>query len=770
MRAFQLIAAIAISFTLCACSGGGGSGGSTPGPGGNSSGSSTSISLSSTSLSFTASDSGVAPEAKPVTVTFVGDGVLVGTLPGQIQPPWLGVSQASEPVNQKVTFNISVYQYGLAAGIYTATLRFVTGKADGSQAKTADLTITLTVQEGFGTSTSSIAFEEIDGDPNGPLPAYSDVQIKGDNISWHAKANAPWLALNQQAGTAKGTLRISTTRQSLVVGSYQSSVELSDDVSGRTITIDVSYKIRAAQITLNGQPYSFNVTLDSTSSALSNPFTISDELNGAVTGKDVTWSSTFDQSWIKITPSSGRSAPTVNATVSLVPEELNLLASGHYIAHLKITSTDSNGASNERVIPYDLEVRMPSARVAAPYNITPNTPTTITLRGEDFQSGDLSALRLNGAPLSNAPIATDAVTLSLSLPSLPAGDYVFTFENAMGLSRSAAKFSVATPPSIGTGVLDTGHVTRLMFEPVHARLYALDRSQELVLRYQWNGSSWAALSSWYVPAPRDLALSRDGVEVFIASSEGLYVAGAVDVNASPVFLTKLEGSFADSYDTPNYIGVLDSGMAIIVQTFAGSGSTDLLKYDTLSRKTIKDPLPFNGYYYEGRLGLSADGRYALIGGFGLSPGDHLDLIDSHSSPTNVFGTLQVLEEGNYLSLDLSADGSKVIHNFSRVRTVDSTPLGNLPVNPVFSKISPDGRRAYVLVLDPEPGHIDVYDLTAPPYTVTSQISLPQRVAPANYDSYVYPSQPYPFNATISPDGNYMFLSGPERIEVLTLPP
>ena len=78
---------------LAGCGGGGGGGG------GASDGPQYSISVSPASVSLSGVVEGPA-QTQDVTVTFRGDGVVVGTLPGQTAPPWLtvnGQSQAASP-------------------------------------------------------------------------------------------------------------------------------------------------------------------------------------------------------------------------------------------------------------------------------------------------------------------------------------------------------------------------------------------------------------------------------------------------------------------------------------------------------------------------------------------------------------------------------------------------------------------------------------------------------------------------------------------------
>lgn len=132
-----LLAAVLAALTAC---GGGGGGSSSPPPP-----PSYSISVSPQSVSLSGV-AGAQPPSQSVTVTFVGAGVVVGTLPGQTAPTWLDVSapgQASSPVTVGIAAMASV-----APGSYSTTLRFATGSASGANVVYTDVPVTLQMVAG----------------------------------------------------------------------------------------------------------------------------------------------------------------------------------------------------------------------------------------------------------------------------------------------------------------------------------------------------------------------------------------------------------------------------------------------------------------------------------------------------------------------------------------------------------------------------------------------------------------------------------------------
>ena len=133
-------AAVLLALACLAGCGGGGGGGASDEP-------QYSISVSPGSVSLSGVVEGPA-QTQDVTVTFRGDGVVVGTLPGQTAPPWLtvnGQSQAASP------YKVTISADSQAAGNFQTTLRFATGKIDGSKVVTTDVPISFQVAPGART-------------------------------------------------------------------------------------------------------------------------------------------------------------------------------------------------------------------------------------------------------------------------------------------------------------------------------------------------------------------------------------------------------------------------------------------------------------------------------------------------------------------------------------------------------------------------------------------------------------------------------------------
>jgi len=136
-----------LSLFLAACGGGGSK--STP-PGGNNPPNNPptyTIAVAPGSVQFAANARGTLPAAQDVTATFNGEGLVVGTLPGTNLPSWLNLTVVGSPTSSPAQVRFSVTTTGTVADSLSTTIRFVTGKADGSQVVTKDVQVTYTITD-----------------------------------------------------------------------------------------------------------------------------------------------------------------------------------------------------------------------------------------------------------------------------------------------------------------------------------------------------------------------------------------------------------------------------------------------------------------------------------------------------------------------------------------------------------------------------------------------------------------------------------------------
>jgi hypothetical protein len=251
-----------------------------------------------------------------------------------------------------------------------------------------------------------------------------------------------------------------------------------------------------------------------------------------------------------------------------------------------------------------------------PYRVDPGIARTVVLRGEDMAEEDLARLRLDGAAVNATRV--DYTTWNVSLPALAAGEHEFSFPNALGLTRSFARVTArsAVVAPVG-GIAETGEKSRVLYDEQRGRIYVLNRTLQAVQRFAWDGAAWAALSAVPVPLAKDIDFDRTGRELYALADGSLYRIALDEVTpvATP-WLPSVGHEANFTQPEQGYLGVLDSGIALVTQQFPGSGGSETLVVDMLRGdqplSTWGLPL-YVAVPYEGRIDVSPDGRYAAIG-------------------------------------------------------------------------------------------------------------------------------------------------------------
>lgn len=184
---------VLLPVALAACGGGS----STPG---------TSLSLDRSTLRFEATLGAAAPGAQTIAASWVGDGLIVGYPVGISPPSWLRVTVAQTGPTSAVA-TVSISSGGLPPGTHTTTLRFVTGREDGSDVKHVDVEVTFALADGFAATMADYDFTrtwgtatELQGAP---------ILISTSARAWHVQAGAPWVKLGKTQGAGAATVSVS---------------------------------------------------------------------------------------------------------------------------------------------------------------------------------------------------------------------------------------------------------------------------------------------------------------------------------------------------------------------------------------------------------------------------------------------------------------------------------------------------------------------------------------------------------------------------------
>jgi hypothetical protein len=216
---------LAITF-LGACGGGGG------GDGGNG-GSEYSISSDRKTVSFnTAYDVQEDDLSQTLTITYDGDGVLVGYPPDVDEPFWLNVNTLSTSDGTAV-FELLINGFSTNAPLtFSTTLRFVTGKADGSSTAHTDVKVSYVRSDPlrFG---EEDPVRPLTGKP-GNAGGSQSLIVQTHSRNWEVTSNVNWLDFSVTSGSGTGTILVSpnSLADSLPAGEHTATVSLSDATSG----------------------------------------------------------------------------------------------------------------------------------------------------------------------------------------------------------------------------------------------------------------------------------------------------------------------------------------------------------------------------------------------------------------------------------------------------------------------------------------------------------------------------------------------------------
>jgi len=779
MRVHLRAAAMVLLVLLVSACGGGGAGGS-----------GYSITLSVSSLSFDVQqDDPFSPQN--VSVTFVGDGVVVGTLPGQTAPPWLSVSGLSTATGGSTSVRVGVTP-GATAGKYSFTLRFATGKADGSNVVYVDLPITATVHESFGLVAGGLyTFTGLEGGTAVTATGSTSLNVKGENVSWHATTTQPWIQLGQTSGSARGPLPFTVSLAGVSAGQYTGEIDVTDDISGKSALAIVQLTVTSPNLTASVQSINFNVDATTTSSNIRADLVISDELLGQNAAESYEWSlaagngivSSPGERALQLAPVSGNTAgAATHVSVTLDPTKLNGLPSQVLQTVIIVTYKRASNPNftNTLAIHVTVTVRLPRANVATPFIISPNAARRISIIGNDFRDEDLPKLSIAGI---TSPTVTrvSAQEIAVDLPALATGQYAVTFQNALGLTRSTAEISVQGPPSIGAGVIvSAGRKARLVPDASRGMLYAVNPGAQQIERYHWDGTNWNALPVTALAAVTDITPARNGRELYAATANGYYSLDLTAGASSAANLINIPTGLCGS----NPLSIVATEIGGLMGSVAGNGcyqdgwASDVLTYDALSNSLLvqgeqeRSPL---WYFYRAVLATSADGRYLAVGEYGSSGGDFgvfdlrtntFDVLVGVSGPGNI---------GLFLSyiLDMDGSGTKVVDDNSEVRSRTGTLLGHVPTNRI-TRLSADGTKAYIYIhVNGGLGKIQVIDLTASiapsgTFPVLAEVAVPYDMGDSPAE-VIGPTAEYNFAMTLSPDERFAFLSGTSRIVAVALP-
>lgn len=316
----RMLVALALIPCLTSCGGGGGG----------SSGPRYSVNVSPAAVRFEAERNAPLLPSQQLTVSFVGDGVVVGYAPGVTPASWLRVNAPSNATSP-VAVSLSVNSTGMAPGTYTANLRFASGKADGSSVVTQDVPVTYVLTDPIRLSPTSLQFDATEGQaPTRP------VTLSGSNLRWTAGGSQPWLTVSQASGSFATTLQVTANAATLRAGSYTANLTATDLNTNITRTVPVSFEVSANRWNVSRTGVSLLAFADNAGNSARVIVT-----NDA--RAEMSWTASASEPWVSVTPSGA------NGETLVVSANANASALAPNMIHFATVTVSGGSLSTDSV-------------------------------------------------------------------------------------------------------------------------------------------------------------------------------------------------------------------------------------------------------------------------------------------------------------------------------------------------------------------------------------------------------------------------------------
>ena len=594
----KFVSPIILAIALSACGGGGGGGGSSAG--GNS-GTGTLLTVSASSLDFTANRGETAPEDQSFTVRWTDPsvaGFVIGTPPGESVPTWLDVTTAGR--TSPVTVTVGVNNTNLDVGTYSMTLRIVTGDANANPLRTVDVPVTYTVSDDFRVSETALQTERVAGSTRqigGP-----NFEVRGENVSWTASADQPWVSLNPASGTSPQEVSLQLDSAALPIGANLATITIQDDADPQnTLTVDLTVDVRAPQIDVFRPSLVFSGT--------NGAFLFDQDVRLTIENEQpVTWTATPSEPWIvtQIFGSTGRDT----MEVSIDAETANL-ASGTYNGEI-VVSTTYAGAMISETIPVELTLTPATVNVLTPsLDFQGALPTDFVAQDLEFLlsvprefpwqvdfSYDDGSDWLQASPGSGMTSGIDSTGINVASAGLTEDSYTGTVNLTVNVNADVITASVPVTVTLEPhrlSVVDNG--VALVDAPGISKLsHSVTVSDNRVISVPWTASSDQA---WLSVTPSG---TTGGELVLTADPAGL---APETIHYATVTIESTAPSITNSGEETIRVGFYVTAIAPIAEA-----SADVFEAWMATTGLVADPIRPYVYVTDGLTDISVYNVYS----------------------------------------------------------------------------------------------------------------------------------------------------------------
>lgn len=748
MTTIKMVMLSVAVLVLTACGGGGGGGG------GNGAGKNTSISVSPIQLTF--NNTPYSTAQTEVHVTFKGDGVIVGYPVGIADPGWLSVAEVSHTATSAI-FSVSAASVG-TPGTYKSTLRFITGREDGSDIKYVDVEVTNNVFEQFDVSFESNAsfVGKKSVGVTSPLEGYP-IHINLSTTNWTITSETPWLTFSQHAGRGAATVVVSADVSKAEYGISQGSFSVKSAEQNITKTFSVSLDVKHAQPVISTPLVEFNINGETDVGELIKELVITDENNGTVAAEIYDWSFISRSSsspWLSLSKTSGSTGDSDHPKLVIDKNYFSQLNGSVWGGEIALSLRNQFQRSVEYTVKVNLSVNLPQLSNISPYIGVEGKVNKAIVRGQGLPANIDDAVLSIAGQIVTVEAVDDSSQMRIKIPPLSPGLYTLGVENKLGIETPLLTYMVVSQNGlVSSSIESASRREKILYDAERQQLFAVNRDDSIVERYKLIDGNWVQLAYLAVPALTDISLSPDGNILLVLSKKNIYTVDLHSENFQSTLVRFLDSDWCGIY--MDHGAMTNTGDYLIVQKYENcSGYTDFAKF-SLQEGNFSE---INFRAYNGIAIATTDGSRVYIGGNGLSPAPEVSM---YQSLDGSFTTTPV--NYNLSAISVGKDGSKVILQDTDVYSSSLVLLGNLPYG--VALVSGDSSKAYIYRDDHSQPRVEVYDLNGTLqlgaiYPLVNTIN----VAPILSNNGAL----YNVKMVESPEGKTLFLSGDLRIAVINL--
>lgn len=721
IRPWRIGALLAVLLmTLISCGGGGGA--------------SYSLSVDPASVSFAAEQHGLSPAGQSIRASFKGDGIVVGYPVGVAQPSWLGASLTSS-TSDSATVSLQILDTALSPGTHTTTLRFVTGKSDGTHLVTKDVPISFRVAQGVSATEQAFTFSATEGAAPAPqtlhlnsdMPPYSwrlDVEASGDGPK-------DWLSVSTSSGNASGAVAVQVNAASRSRGTYAANLVLRNGNGAVKATLPVTYTVNGVYDLVGA--FQVDLSQASTAGALDVPMALRTRMAPGE-GSAQAWQITSDQPWVSVSPSSGNLSSDSSLTVRLDPAQMGSLPNGAHVATLRVHLT--SGAYSDLVVPFRVTLAFPHVAHVAPYATWTGRTSPVILRGSGFTPGPVE-VRFGSEVVTGA--AVSATEIRVTPPAFAeAGRVPVVIDNALGLGRSGSELVVLPEPAYSAHseslpVLYGG--MKMIHDPERQAVLIL--TSEGIHRMRFQNGAWTQ-DFFGLNKATGLALGLDGRDLF-ATAGGVGEDDQVLRVNPETFAVQDVKVAAGYYEDYSILAFFNDGRAFL---FDSDQWMSALQYPDMT--SVQAPS------VHGAAVLVTRDHSRMLLNTTTSSGQDAYVWDAAAPSFAHLGTRSV----DVRSWSISQDGSRCLNGRSLLDR-DHQALGDVVTPELFVRhavLSPDGRKAYTVTSN------DGWGISGPFVLRQTDLTAATGPYPADGTPLNLPlSSEYPAHLLVSEDGSCLFL-------------